>query len=211
MSRLPKNPAVPRVPLTILPNDIVEYAGPLWRIHTVSGEHPSRFDEFRRYGPVPQCRWDPHPLPAGFHSGHAVLYCAGDAETAFSEDFQSTRVIELSALRYLSGWEPQHPLKLLDLVGTDWALRHGASASLTSAPKSTCRAWARAIHNELGAHIDGIRVPSTMTGAAMAVLFESHATVASFPAAPTFARPLDDPRVGILALKAAARWNWSLS
>lgn len=54
---------------------------------------------------------------------------------------------------------PSRPLELLDLIGSDWPVQHHASASLPQSAKSTCRAWANAIWEQLGDRVDGLLAP----------------------------------------------------
>lgn len=119
--------------------------------------------------------------------------CSGwrgvDAAASSSRSDRRRRGIRLSSDLALTGWVPTRDLRLLDLA-SDWALRNGASASLHSAPKPTCRAWARAIHTTWP-DIDGLLTASTMTGNEMCVLFT--AAEDTFPARPAPARVLDDP------------------
>ena len=143
----------------------------------------------RTWGPHPRCRWDPHPLPTGEHPDCGVLYTAGDLLTCAAEVFADTRVIDTrSDMPLLQVWEATRPLRLLDLTST-WALRNGASVSLDSAPRSTCRAWARAIRIQLP-DVDGLRARSTMTGGEMTVLFSPARN--SLPALPRDTAPLAD-------------------
>lgn len=189
---------VPRVPperLTASETEVVEYTGPQWRIHRTSGTHVTAWNEHRRFGPLTSMRFDPHPESSdgpSFHSTAGVHYSATDVATAVAEVFQRGRAVDMLAGRpMLTGWTPVRPLLLLDLGGS-WALRHGAAQSLASALRSVCRAWARSIATELP-EFDGIRAPSTMTGAANIVLWRRAAD--ALPAAPAFSRPLDHPDV----------------
>lgn len=136
------------------------------------------------------------------------MYASPSPETAFAEVFQHTRIIELDTARALTGWLPTRPLALLDLVDSDWALHNGAAASLPQAPRSTCRAWARAVWEQHGATLDGILAPSTLTGDPMVVLFVR--AVDALPEAPDFSRPLDHLDVATIARVAATRLRWAL-
>lgn len=204
----PKNPQHPPIPLSLGTGDLSTYSGPLWRVHRVRGRHRSAWNALRDYGPLHQSRWDPHPEPVGRHPGVGVSYTGTDFQTAFVEMFQSRRAITLTDEQALTAWTPQRPLTLLDLIADGWALRHGASASLPNAGKSTCRNWARAIYAELGGQIDGISVPSTMTGTSMAVLFSPAAD--AFPPAPAFSRILAHPAVETLALAVSEQVDWPI-
>ncbi|AXE39565.1 RES family NAD+ phosphorylase [Acidipropionibacterium virtanenii] len=205
--RRTRNPRAPRVPLSLAKGDIATWTGALWRIHTVSGAHPAAWDGLRTRGPIEDNRWDPQPPPVGDHPGIGVSYTAPDPVTCISEVFFDDARIEVSGDRVLSGWYPARALNLLDPASDDWTVRHGATASLTSAPRSGCRAWAAAMAAELAGRIDGLVVPSTITGDPM-VVFTGASD--SFPPAPAFSRPLDHPDVLAVAVAARARLGWPL-
>lgn len=208
----PKNPRRPAVPLTLPEGTVVSFDGPLWRIHAVAGRHPMAWNELRWNGPIRSNRWDPQPGPLSVRSTAGVSYTAPDYTTAFAELFQRDRAITLTADRALSGWRPSRHLDLLDLTGGkgsgDWAVRHGASASLPQASKDICRAWAAAIHGQLGDRLDGLLVPSTVTGDPVVVLFTRSAD--AFPAAPSFSRNLEHTDVLTLAVRVRKRLGWPI-
>lgn len=204
-----KNPRNP-IALKISTDDIRSHAtsDPIYRIHTVQGQHPMPWNGLREVGPLPQMRWDPQPLPRGLHSGIGVAYCATDPTTAFAEVFQSRRKVRLNADQSFTAWYPTRPLRLLDLTGI-WATRNGASASLHAAPKSTCRAWSRGIHSHpITPPLDGLYVPSTLTLRPMVVLFST--AEAAFPSAPHFSGLLTHAKTQVLAVKAAHELSWPL-
>ena len=201
-----KNPRTPPGPLTYEPGDIHALQTPLWRIHRVSGPHPSRWDDLRQYGPVSSMRWDPHPAPAGVHKGVGVSYASPYLDTAVAEAFQNERMVTLSGERALVGWVPVRPLRLLGVTG-EWTIRNGASASLNSACRSTCREWARIIH-QTWPELDGLLVTSTMTGKASVVLFTPAAS--SFPASPALSTTLDQQTAANLITPVASRFKWPL-
>ncbi len=207
-----KNPRRPSVPLTLPDGTVASFGGPLWRIHAVAGRHPMAWDELRWNGPIRSNRWDPQAGPLSVRSVAGVSYTAPAYTTAFAELFQRDRAITLTAERALSGWRPSRPLDLLNLIGGegngDWAVRHGASASLPQASKDICRAWAAAIHDQLGDRLDGLLVPSTVTGDPVIVLFSR--SVAAFPAAPSFSRNLEHADVLTLAARVRERLGWSI-
>ncbi|MGO1199889.1 MAG: RES family NAD+ phosphorylase [Dermabacteraceae bacterium] len=210
MSPEPKVPRRPPERLVTRAENITQWSGALWRIHRTGGAHPSAWNAPRTFGPLRSMRWDPHPEPVGPHpTGPGVSYCAATSDTAFAEVFQQVRRIDLSGDRALSGWSLTSTLRLLDLVGSDWALRNGAAHMLTAAPRSTCRAWTRAIHDQLAGRIDGILAPSTLTGDPVVVVFDSG--ISRFPAAPHFSRLLDHVDVQALAIRAADRFDWPLA
>jgi hypothetical protein len=151
-------------------------------------------------------RFDPQPPPTGL-SAEGVLYAATDIVTALAETFQATRVIDSVGFGpHLTGWEPTRALRLLDLTGS-WALRNGAAHALAAAPRSVCRAWARAIR-ETWPGLDGLWAPSTMTGEPVVVLFNPAQD--SFPNLPGFTRALAHPAVRAVAARAAERTGYRL-
>jgi hypothetical protein len=76
---------------------------------------------------------------------------------------------------------------LLNLTD-DWALRNGASHSLASGPRTTCRTWARAIATTWP-ELDGLWSQSTLTGRTNVTLWTPAAD--AFPASPDFSEYLD--------------------
>lgn len=85
-------------------------------------------------------------------------------------------------------------------------MRNGATDTLLSAPRSTCRAWARAIWEQRGGSISGLLTRFTWTGDPVVVLFLMGAS--HFPVAPAFTRSLDHPDVTTLARRAGRRFGW---
>ena len=142
----------------------------------------------------------PPPGPQPISAAEGVLYAAADIATSLAEVYQTTRVIDTRAgAATLTAWQPQRRLHLLDLSGT-WLLRNTASAALLAAPRSTCRRWARAIYTTWP-ELDGLYVPSTMTGRPNIVLWKAAAD--SIPTMPSFSRPLTHPLVWSIAQAAA--------
>lgn len=184
-----KNPRKPPVPLTHVADDIVQFQSALWRIHRTHGTFVRRWDQLRDWGPDPTCRFDPHPSPAGEQPHYAVLYAGCDLRTAVMEVFHGRRRIDTrTSAPVCISWTPTRELHLLDL---------SASASLPVTRKDTCRNWARAIRDEFP-QLDGIAVPSAVTGVRSIVLFAPAAD--SFPTRPAFARLLDsDEMVSLIA------------
>jgi len=204
-----KVPRVPRHPLTVRADEVVEFGGPLWRIHRTAGPHAIPWNALRRFGPLTSMRFDPHPVGAGpeEHPRIGVHYNAIDIVTAVAETFQRTRLVDPYSYRpTLTGWTPGRPLRLLDLAGP-WALRNGAAQSLAAAPRSVCRNWAREIETQL-TDLDGLLAPSTMTGSANVVLWQRGAD--GIPSAPQFSRPLDHPDVRRLLRSACVAIGYRL-
>jgi RES domain-containing protein len=179
----------------------------LWRIHRTQGGHVLAWNQLRSYGPLPSMRWDPHPGPQPSWTAEGVLYAAADVATSLAEVYQTTRVIDTRAgAPTLTAWQPHRSLRLLDLSGT-WLLRNSAAAALLAAPRSTCPRWARAIYTTWP-ELDGLYVPSTMTGRPNVVLFNAAAD--SLPTMPSFSRPLTHPLVWSIAQAAAAEIGYHI-
>jgi hypothetical protein len=203
----PKAPRTPPEPLIREPHDIADYTGTLWRVHRTEGEHVLPWNKLRTYGPLPSMRWDTHPGPHPSSGAEGVLYAAADVATSLAEVYQTTRVIDTRAgAPTLTAWQPQRRLRLLDLSGT-WLLRNTASAALLAAPRSICRRWARAIYTTWP-ELDGLYVPSTLTGRATIVLWNAAAD--SIPAMPSFSRPLTHPLVWSITQAAAAEIGYHI-
>ncbi|MBB3037931.1 RES domain-containing protein [Hoyosella altamirensis] len=196
----PKVPREPHSPLVRNEGDVIEYAGPVWRIHRTRGTHVLPWNSFREFGPVVSSRYDPHPPERGIHPGFGIMYTACSVRTSVAEVFQTTRRVNtMTGAPYLTSWMPVRPLKLLDLTQS-WAVRNNAAYALTAAPRPTCRAWSHAIHQQWE-DLDGLWAPSTMTGESMPVLYDRAA--AAIPSAPDFSRPLSHPLVWSLIERAA--------
>lgn len=186
--RYPKRPTKPQAPLTRRDSDVLVEQPVLWRVHRTVGENVLAWSALRHWGPAVTMRFDPHPPPAGIHREIGVSYVALDLATAVVEVFQQQRVIDVAGGRpKATSWRPTRPLHLLDLTG-DWALRNGASHSLVSGPRSTCRTWARAIA-ETWPDLDGLWSQSTLTGRTNITLWTPAAD--SFPTNPDFSEYLD--------------------
>jgi hypothetical protein len=152
-------------------------------------------------------RWDPHPGPHPISGAEGVLYAAADVATSLAEIYQTTRVIDTRAgAPTLTAWQPQRRLRLLDLSGT-WLLRNSASTALLAAPRSICRRWARGIYTTWP-ELDGLYVPSTMTGRPNIVLWNAAAD--SMPTMPSFSRPLTHPLVWSITHAAAAEIGYHI-
>lgn len=208
MSARPKNPVRPPGPLSIDPQDISVVDGAeLFRITFASSPFALAWGRLRSWGPVAKCRWDPHPQPPGDHPGEGVLYTAGDLMTCVAEVFADTRIIDTRCdTPVLQIWQATRAMRLLNLSG-QWALRNGASAALDSAPRSTCRAWARAVR-EQAPDLDGLAVRSTMTGRGMTVLFAPAAS--SIPPRPRDSVPLTDSTIYALLVSLAPRIGYTV-
>lgn len=183
----PKRPTQPVAPLTRQESDIRVEQPVLWRVHRTVGENVLAWSALRHWGPAVTMRFDPHPPPPRIHEDVGVTYAALDLTTAVTEVFQQQRVVDTEGGRpKATAWQPTRPLQLLDLT-EDWALRNGASHSLVSGPRSTCRTWARAIA-ETWPELDGLWSQSTLTGRLNVTLWAPAAD--SFPPHPDFSEHL---------------------
>lgn len=144
-----------------------------------------------------------HPIQWG------ILYTSSTLAAACAETNQRTRTIDRHTdAPAITIWAPTRPLHLLDLsANSTWLVRHQASASLTTRPAPHCQTWSHQIVTSLGDQIDGLHVPSTMTGTNV-VLFGRAAT--TFPTSPTIRLPMNDPALFPTLTEIAARIGYDL-
>lgn len=181
-------------------SDYKTWQKPLFRVYTKKGSHPVRWDTFREYGPMPNCRWDYHPLPLGDHPSVGIQYTASNPTTALVETFKTTRIIAISKNQEIAGWLPNRPLRLLDLT-RNWPIRNTAGLALTFGEYPVCQAWARQIAAQAPASLDGLLAYSNHTGgrARAVVLFQSAKN--ALPRNPIFSFPLSSPQAAIFIRK----------
>lgn len=177
----------------------------LARVYFTAGAHPTRWNEFRCYGPT-NSRFDHHLADASGRvrlQPRAVLYCAADATTCLAEVFQQTRRVDrvLNA-PWLAVFELRQPLRLLDLSGA-YATRVGASMAINTGSRVRAREWARSFHEAFD-DLQGIYYPSSMHGNQGAVVLNERALPA-LPEHPRFNRALaDDALLDVLKHAAVA-------
>ena len=135
----------------------------LWRIGRTTATHVMGWNEFREYGPISTCRFDPHPDgPPGRHEGAGVLYAADALPSSLAEAYQDTRVIDcVSRSPAATAFRFRRPVRLLDLTG-DWPLRAGASQVINTGRRAASRAWARAFVT-VWPDLDGLWHTSSLT------------------------------------------------
>jgi hypothetical protein len=164
----------------------------LARIYFAGGPYPSRWNQFRRFGPT-AARWDHHllsPTGSATEQTRGILYCAPDVDTCAAEVFQTTRRIDRTRNSpALVVFALREPVLLLDLHGT-FATKVGASTAIHSGPRARVRAWARELYDAYP-HIQGIYYGSSMNGHAPAVALNERAQQA-MPPLPLFHRALND-------------------
>jgi RES domain len=148
VSKFPEPPGVDAL-CCITAKTIEVPAGTLLaRIYFATGPYPSRWNQFRNFGPT-AARWD-HHLPnadrAPKKQDRSILYCAPDVDTCAAEVFQATRRIDrIRDAPTLVVFALQAPLTLLNLRGA-FATTIGASTTIHSGPRSRTRAWARQLY-----------------------------------------------------------------
>jgi hypothetical protein len=209
---VPKLPSIPD-PLRLLASEPehrdLDAAAVLWRIHRTTGEHVAPWSQLRRYGPIPWCRFDPHPPgPPRLHRDIGVLYAAADLPTALAEVFQLTRVVDrTSGAPAVSAFRLTRGVRLLDLTGT-WPLRAGASHVLnTDGRRDVTQAWARGII-AAWPELDGLRHTSSLTGRDCVTLFGPAAT--ALPPEPLRRWSLLDPTMSDALARATMTIGYQL-
>ncbi|WP_168207595.1 RES family NAD+ phosphorylase [Microlunatus elymi] len=199
------------MPLTLTPADVRTWTGSLLRIAPTQSAHPIPYGALRTDGPVAGQRWDPHPAgpPKEHPPRYGVLYTASTLAAACAETNQSTRMIDRHTdTPVITVWSPMRPLQLLDLgPRSSWLIRHRASASLITRPAPHGQSWARDIVAALGDQIDGLCVPSSMTGTNVVLFGRAGKT---FPAFPSNRMPLNDPAIFPLLQKIATKVGYGL-
>jgi hypothetical protein len=165
------------------------------------------WNDLRRYGPVADCRFDPHPPPVALHA-EGVSYLAITPQTALAEAFQTRRLVDRHhGAPYLVGLRLQRPVRLLDL-SRSWPTRAGASQAISSGRRDVARAWARTLRAAFPA-LEGLWYPSSMDGGGFCVVLWQPAEDA-LPAVPVMSRPLSDPALADRLAGAAARLGYRL-
>jgi hypothetical protein len=208
---LPKFPGPPspgelaaRLPadLRALPRGTV-----LWRIYYRGGSHPTAWNRFRHWGPVPTARFDHHESPA-HRQTRGILYGALRVYTCFAEVFQETRTIEQSRNRpWLVGFEVTRKVSLLDLTRT-WPTKAGASMAINSGRRDRARGWSLRIYEDYPA-VEGLYYPSSLDGNQPAVALYERAQ-GGLPARPLFHRALVDPGLNGAIARAALLFNYAV-
>lgn len=173
----------------------------LWRVYFRSGEHPSRWNQFRTFGPT-DARFD-HQIEGSRGVGRAVMYLALNPVTCFAEVFQKTRTIHRAHRQpTLVGFGLTSSLKLLDLTGS-FPTRIGASMGLMTGARAVARRWARELYAAYP-QAQGFAYPSSMHANAVAIVLNDRVAATTLPRSPSFHRALADASM-LTVLKNAAR------
>ncbi len=137
----------------------------LARVYFTGGDHPTGWNEFRRYGPT-NARFDHHVLDARGEprtQDRSILYCAAAADTCFAEVFQETRRINRTRRApWLAVFVLARDVQLLDLTGP-YPTRVGASMAINTGHRGRARAWARTFYDAYPT-LQGLYYPSSMNG-----------------------------------------------
>jgi hypothetical protein len=162
----------------------------IWRIYFRGGRHPTRWAEFRAFGPTGS-RFDHHDPPPALQSR---LYGGLDPHgirTCVAEVFEKQgRTVDRKRNEpWLVGFVTTRDVELLDLTGL-WPTRAGASQAISSGPHRRAREWSRRIY-EAYPTIEGLLYKSSMSSDDAVALFERTASLV--PSAPQFHRALIDP------------------
>lgn len=202
MPKVPQHPDLDRLISTGPEWYAVEPGDELWRVYFRSGEHPSRWNQFRTFGPT-DARFD-HQLEGQPDPGRAVMYLAANPVTCLAEVFQKTRTIHRTHFKpALVGFAMATPLQLMDLTRA-FPTRMGASMGLMTGPRAVGRNWARGLY-EAYPDAQGLAYPSSMHANAVAIVLNDRTDPSvALPRSPGFHKALDDASM-LTLLKNAAR------
>ncbi len=179
----------------------------MWRIYRRSGRHPIAWNDFRRWGPVANMRFDHHSPPPRLQR-RSVMYGALRLPTCFAEVFQDARTIERSLHQpWLVGFALTRDVALLDLTG-NWPTRAGASMTITTGRRDRARRWSLRIYEDYPA-IEGLWYGSSMDANRPAVALYERAQNA-LPPWPIFHRAIADPALDLRVAAVALQFNYLL-
>ena len=177
------------------------------RLHTLSGRYPSRWNQFRSYGPT-KSRFDHHSSPPRVQS-RLVLYAAhgvGAFTAAVAEYFQDESGRGVGPIDRSAGdptittFELERPLILLNL-NSGWITRAGGNQAICTGPRSRSRQWARAIYSA-HPHLEGLAYQSSVWAPGQCIVVWERGLDA-VPNAPTATRLLSDPGLDVPLANAA--------
>lgn len=216
MSRLPQPPAPAELKALLRPREdiVAVHSGTrLVRVFAAGGRHQQRWNTFRRTGPLPHARFDPHPPAAGGGRAetpaHGVLYFGLSVRTSIAEVFQQTSVVDRTTRRpHLVVFPPKRTLRLLDLTGL-WPTRAGASQEISTGPKDVTQAWARAIRAAYP-DLDGLWYRSSMDSGDPAVCLWDPPAAGALPTQPDILLPLDYPGLDLPLSRVCDALNYTL-
>lgn len=206
MAKFPEPPA-PSLLRALGPALCTVPAGTLvWRVYFRAGTHPTRWNEFRSFGPT-DGRFDHHEPPPHLQT-RAILYAARLGPTCIAEVYQATRTIDRRRRSpWLAGFRVTRDLTLLDLTGA-WTTKAGASTAIHSGSRSRARRWSQAFYAAFP-RIEGIAYCSSMDANRDAFAFYERAH-RFLPRRPEFHRPLNDQAIMKRLEGAALRFGYAL-
>lgn len=194
---MPKLPRTPDVDLlnSLDPATRQLESGSVWhRIYRRGGQHPTRWDALRFFGPT-DSRFDHHRLNDDgrpHQQQRGITYLASDIPTCLAEVFQTTRTVDRKDRRpWLVSFRLQNSLTLLDLTDT-FPVQAGASMKLVSGPRLHAQNWSRGFYDGYP-DVQGLYFNSSMTNRPIVALYERALVHEPIPTSPVFHRALDDP------------------
>lgn len=193
MAKLPNAPDLERLRELDPSLKTLEAGTELHRIYRRGGDHPTRWNALRFFGPTGS-RFDHHLRDAdghAFEQDRGILYLSGDIPTALAEVYQVDRTVDRGEDRpWLVSFELAADVKLLDLTDTFAALA-GGSMKIVCGPRVYSQNWSRGFY-ECYREAQGIFYPSSLTNRPVIALSERALPAKSFPTTPTFHRALSD-------------------
>jgi len=189
--KLPDPPSASELAAVPADEHVLPAGSWFWRTYFRGGAHPTRWSEFRNFGPTGS-RFDHHDPPPSIQA-RSIIYGALDPNgirTSVAEVFQQTRTIDRKRDEpWLVGFITVREVNVLDLNGL-WPTRAGASQAIATGPHRRAREWSRRIYDAYP-RIEGLLYKSSMTGEPAVALYDRAATFV--PPAPQFHRALLDP------------------
>ena len=180
---------------------------------TVAGRHPQQWNTFRRTGPLPHARFDPHPPgPRGRPTdaaGHGVLYFGLSVRTSIAEVFQDTSIVDRITRRpFLVVFRPTRTMRLLDLTGL-WPTRAGASQEISSGSRERTQEWARVMRAAYPG-LDGLWYRSSMDSGDPSICLWDPPAGDALPESPEILVPLDHPGLDVPLARICEDLNYTL-
>ena len=193
MAKLPRKPDLDRLRVTEPSLITLGSDQSLYRIYNRGGNHPTRWNTFRYYGPL--SRFDHHLVDDHgdpFLQERGIFYAATDVPTAVAEFFQRNRrrVNRTRNQPWLVSFTLADEVRLLNLTDT-FCFRAGASMKLVSGPWVHAQNWTRGFYAAYP-EIDGLYYLSSLTNRPAIASYE-RANAPLFPGNPRFHRALADP------------------
>lgn len=191
MAKLPDPPATSQIAAVPADERVLSTGSWFWRVYFRAGAHPTKWSEFRAFGPTGS-RFDHHDPPPAVQP-KSIIYGGLDPNgirTCLAEVFQQTRTIDRKRNEpWLVGFITVRDVKVLDLTGL-WPTRAGASQAIATGPHRRAREWSRRIYDAYPS-IEGLLYQSSMSAEPVVALYDRAATFV--PPTPQFHRALVDP------------------